>query len=60
MGNLVLVKCAEKEEKIMPAISVIMPVYNTEQYVGKAIESILNQTFRDYEFFIIDNGSTDK
>lgn len=43
----------------MPAISIIMPVYNTEQYVGKAIESILNQTFTDYEFFIIDNGSTD-
>lgn len=43
----------------MPAISIIMPVYNTEQYVGKAIESILNQTFKDYEFFIIDNGSTD-
>lgn len=43
----------------MPAISIIMPVYNTEKYVGKAIECILNQTFRDYEFFIIDNGSTD-
>ena len=43
----------------MPAISIIMPVYNTEKYVGKAIKSILNQTFRDYEFFIIDNGSTD-
>ena len=37
----------------MPAISIIMPVYNTEKYVGKAIKSILNQTFRDYEFFII-------
>lgn len=43
----------------MPAISVVMPVYNTKEYVGKAIESILNQTFRDYEFLIIDNGSTD-
>ncbi len=43
----------------MPAISIIMPVYNTEKYVGKAIESILNQSFTDYEFLIIDNGSTD-
>ncbi len=43
----------------MPSITVVMPVYNTKEYVGKAIESILNQTFRDYEFIIIDNGSTD-
>lgn len=43
----------------MPAISVVMPVYNTKEYVGKAIQSILNQTFKDFEFLIIDNGSTD-
>lgn len=43
----------------MPAISVVMPVYNTEQYVAKAIESVLDQTFRDFEFIIIDNGATD-
>lgn len=43
----------------MPAISIVMPVYNTKDFVGKAIESILNQTFGDYEFLIIDNGSTD-
>ncbi len=43
----------------MPAISIVMPVYNTKEFVGKAIESILNQTFKDYEFLIIDNGSTD-
>lgn len=43
----------------MPAITVVMPVYNTKDYVGKAIESILNQTFGDFEFIIIDNGSTD-
>ena len=48
-----------RKGKNMPAISVVMPVYNTKEYVGKAIESILNQTFGDFEFLIIDNGSTD-
>lgn len=40
-------------------ISVIMLTYNREQLVGRAIESILAQTFRDFEFIIVDNGSTD-
>lgn len=37
-----------------------MPVYNAEKYVKQAIESILNQTFQDFEFIILDDGSTDK
>lgn len=41
-------------------ISVIMLTYNREQLVGRAIESILAQTFRDFEFIIVDNGSTDR
>ncbi len=40
-------------------ISVCMPVYNAERYVAEAIESILGQTLRDFEFLIIDDGSTD-
>jgi glycosyltransferase involved in cell wall biosynthesis len=40
-------------------ISVIMSVYNAEKYVKESIESILNQTFRDFEFIIIDDASTD-
>lgn len=44
----------------MPKISVIMPAYNSEKYIAEAIESILNQTFTDFEFIIIDDGSTDK
>jgi glycosyltransferase involved in cell wall biosynthesis len=40
-------------------ISVIMLTFNRESLVGRAIESILHQTFHDYEFIIIDNGSTD-
>lgn len=42
-----------------PKVTVLMPVYNAEKYVGEAIESILNQTFRDFEFLIINDGSTD-
>lgn len=42
-----------------PIISVIMPVYNTKQRVWLAIESILNQTFKNFEFMIIDDCSTD-
>lgn len=41
-------------------ISIIMPVYNVEEYVAKAIESILAQTFKDYEFLIVDDGTKDK
>lgn len=43
----------------LPAVSVLMPVYNAERYVGEAVESILGQTFSDFEFIIIDDGSTD-
>ncbi len=44
----------------MPKISCIMSVYNTEKYLEECIESILNQTFTDFEFIISDDGSTDK
>lgn len=40
-------------------ISVIMLTYNRENMVGRAIESILNQTYQDFEYIIVDNGSTD-
>jgi glycosyltransferase involved in cell wall biosynthesis len=43
----------------MPLVSVIMSMYNTEKYVRETIESILNQTFKDFEFIIIDDASTD-
>lgn len=42
-----------------PKLSVIMSVYNGEKYLREAIESILNQTFTDFEFIIINDGSTD-
>ncbi|GAB4376943.1 MAG: hypothetical protein Kow00121_25070 [Elainellaceae cyanobacterium] len=43
-----------------PTISVLMPVYNAERYVAQAVESILNQSFSDFEFLIVDDGSTDR
>lgn len=44
----------------MPTISVIMSVYNGEKYLSEAISSVLSQDFSDFEFIIIDDGSTDK
>ena len=44
----------------LPLISVLMPAYNAEKYIGEAIESVLNQTFVDFELLIINDGSTDK
>ena len=44
------------DEKI---ISVIVPVYNTDSYLEKCIDSILGQTYRNLEIIIVDDGSTD-
>jgi glycosyltransferase involved in cell wall biosynthesis len=43
----------------MPVISIIVPVYNTEKYLSRCIDSILAQTFTDFECIIIDDGSSD-
>ena len=44
---------------MIPAISVILPVFNGEAYLRQAIDSILNQSFADFELIIVDDGSTD-
>ncbi len=44
----------------MPEISVVVPVYNVELYISKCIDSILSQTFTDFELILIDDGSQDQ
>ena len=44
---------------MIPNISVIVPVYNTEKYLDRCIQSILTQTYTDFELLLIDDGSTD-
>lgn len=50
----------DKIVKANPKITVLMPVYNCELYIKEAIESVLNQSYSDFELLIIDDASTDK
>lgn len=43
----------------LPKVTVLMPAYNAEKYIGEAIQSILDQSFKDFELLIVNDGSTD-
>jgi glycosyltransferase involved in cell wall biosynthesis len=45
--------------KCKPKISAIMPVYNGQKYIAHAIESVLAQTYKNFEIIIVNDGSTD-
>lgn len=49
-----------KSEGAVPKVSVLMAVYNAERYLAAALESILGQTFTDFEFIVVDDGSNDE
>ena len=41
-------------------VSIIVPIYKAENYINRCVDSILNQTFKDFELLLIDDGSPDK
>ncbi len=59
-GEIILEASKPQEKLKHPRVSIVMPSYNHEAYVGAAIDSVLNQTFQDFELVITDDGSSDR
>ena len=54
-----MLEISHKKRGKMPKVSVIIPVYNTEEYLPKCLESVINQTLEDIEIVCVNDGSTD-
>ena len=46
--------------RVEPLVSVVTPFYNTDRYLAECIESVLSQTYRNFEYVLVDNHSTDR
>lgn len=59
LDKLPSIEPADKEPLKSPAVTVVIPVFNRRDFIGKAIESVLKGTFQDFELLVVDNGSGD-